>query len=368
MWSRTTSFEQANHQQETWVYNDHGKQKIYKVDVTLGKPEDRLAIRLNDGGDFKSWVDEISRTRTGMFKGKLEKVVICPICNSLDMVNAFRVYGAQYVECNRCHHHFLNGRPSQKVLRDFYSNDESYQSMYTDERKTDIRLNQIAIPKANWLISQYQRLYGQKPCKIIDVGAGSGHFVKACRDLGIFTVGIEISATGRMFCKKVFDIDLIDCDFMEYRNDFKEYDIVTFWGVIEHVTNPNGMLSSACKVLSRRGLVVAETPRWDCLSTYVQKTFPNSIVRHLDPLGHVQLFTDSSLATAFNESGLDIVAAWYFGMDVYELVMQLSNLFKDSQVIHELGVYISGLQEILDLARLSDEMVFVGKSSNGVCI
>jgi hypothetical protein len=122
------------------------------------------------------------------------------------------------------------------------------------------------------------------------------------------------------------------------------------------------MLNAASKILlGKEGLVITEVPRWDCLSSAVQSVFFNSIVRHLDPLGHINCFTDSSLATAFKESNFDIVAAWYFGMDAYELFTQISYLLNKNKVIKEMGEYIPEFQGRLDLARLSDEMVFVGK-------
>ena len=127
------------------------------------------------------------------------------------------------------------------------------------------------------------------------------------------------------------------------------------------------MLNAASKMISgKRGLVITEVPRWDSFSTAIQNAFPNSIVRHLDPLGHINCFTDTSLATAYKMNNLDIVAAWYFGMDAYELVIQISYLLNENKVIKELKPYISNFQNRLDLAMLSDGMVFAGKpSENG---
>jgi len=80
-------------------------------------------------------------------------------------------------------------------------------------------------------------------------------------------------------------------------------------------------------------------------------------------LGHINCFTDSSLSTAFLKSNLDIAAAWYFGMDAYELMMQISNQFKGNQILRDMGEYIPPFQSGLDLARMSDGMALVGKPS-----
>ena len=123
-------------------------------------------------------------------------------------------------------------------------------------------------------------------------------------------------------------------------------------------------LKAAYQTLSgRRALVIAEVPRWDCLGTAIQSAFSDSIARHLDPLGHINCFTDSSLATAFESSGFVPVSAWYFGMDAFELTMQLSYLMgeKGSLILDSLGSFIRLLQDSVDQARLCDEMVLAGK-------
>ena len=102
-------------------------------------------------------------------------------------------------------------------------------------------------------------------------------------------------------------------------------------------------------------------PRWNCFGTVVQTAFPDSVVRHLDPLGHLHCFTDFSLATAFENSRFVPVAAWYFGMDAYELVTQLSFQMEQNSVIYTLGKHIPAFQQSIDDARLSDEIIMAGK-------
>jgi len=83
-------------------------------------------------------------------------------------------------------------------------------------------------------------------------------------------------------------------------------------------------------------------------------------VRHLDPIGHLHIFTNGSLATAFEISGFAPVAAWYFGMDVYELFTQLTMLAKE-EVARIDGEVISALQSAIDRGQLSDSMVVAGR-------
>jgi len=254
-------------------------------------------------------------------------------------------------------------RPTEKYLKDFYENSVEYQSTYADKRTLDVRIQQVVLPKLKYILRQYKRKYKTMPKSILDVGAGSGHFVHACRKLGIACEGIEISESGRSFCRENFNIELKNINFLEAAETFN-CDIITFWGLIEHVNSPVEMLKCARQMLGSEGMIVAEVPRWDSLSTAVHDVWPKSVVRHLDPMDHIQCFSDSSQATAFHLSGFDIAAAWYFGMDAYELMTQLSHAAKESKVIDTMGGKIPAFQERLDLAKLSDEVVFTGIPSD----
>ena len=364
-WSRIIPFESENKQDEIWVYKDSKTEKRYNVEVTLGKPIDILSLKLNMIEDFSSNVARIRNSRTSLFnKGNLQQVDLCPICKckTKDSREVFNVYNARYYQCKSCSHCFVIKRPTKKALEEFYSKDSRYQSAYTDKRTTKIRVQQVAIPKARWVIQQFKRIYGRKPKSILDVGAGSGHFVHACKNLGIATNGVELSKAGRGFCKENFGFELMNKDFIEEWKTFTDYEIITFWGLIEHVPYPLKMLNAASMILSgKEGLVIAEVPRWDCFSSAIQSAFSKSIIRHLDPLGHINCFTDSSLATAFKTSNFDIVAAWFFGMDAFEMVTQISHLLNEKKVIQKMKNYIPIFQDRLDLAKLSDQMVFVGK-------
>jgi len=294
----------------------------------------------------------------------MEKVDKCPICATASKKSQFRlnIYGGMYYQCSSCNHYFLARRPSEAAIEKFYSSDIHYASTYTDKRITKTRVQQVAIPKAQWMVEQFETIYGLKPQSVLDVGAGGGHFVYACKQLGMESQGIEPSEVSREFCRKSFGFDLKALDFIKNWKAFTNIDVVTFWGVIEHVPNSMSFLNAAFRLLSgRKSLVIAGVPRWDSISTAIQSLFPNSVVRHLDPLGHINCFTDSSLATAFEISGFAPVAAWYFGMDAYELTTQLSYALKDNRIISTIGKHIPSLQIAIDQGQLSDEIVLAGR-------
>lgn len=362
-WQRISPFESQKIQSETWICEDTNYQKKYNVEVTLGKEIDILALKVDSTENFAKKVDSTRNSRISVFQNKdnLERVRFCPVCkNSSDASKQIlNIYGASYCQCANCFHYYLLYRPTEEYLKRFYKDDTQYQNTYADKRTLETRIEQVAMPKAKYVLGQYKKKYGRLPNSIFDVGAGSGHFVYACRKLGVHCEGIEISDSGRTFSKNNFGIELLDLDFLKEAEKI-DCDIVTFWGLIEHVGSPIDMLRSSVLALNKEGMVIADVPRWDSLSTAVHSAFPDSVIRHLDPMDHIQCFSDSSLATAFSLSGYDIVAAWYFGMDAYELATQLSYILGENKIIEVMREKIPLFQKRLDYAKLSDFMVFVG--------
>lgn len=180
-WKRTCPMETSvgSTYSEIWTFEDssNDQSQDYKVNVRLGKHVDILSLKLNMIEDFDSQVSYNRSTRTSLFNsGETEKVNKCPICGSSarDSVFCLNIYGGLYHQCSICNHCFVVKRPTKKALKTFYSRDTYYAATYTDKRITETRIRQVAIPKAEWMIEQFELLYGRKPKSILDVGAGGG--------------------------------------------------------------------------------------------------------------------------------------------------------------------------------------------------
>ena len=370
-WIRSSPMETCLHsgQEEVWTVHD-GEAKAdrsYQVSIRFGKPIDALSLKSPVLSDFKSHLLEIRASRQKVYgsSSRIEEIKRCPICNSSALQSEFQVevYGARYHQCSSCSHCFILNRPIEQDLEGFYSTNTHFSSYYTDARVVKTRVEEVAVPKVKWVIEEFRRRYGRSPRSVLDVGAGGGHFVHACRLHGLDARGIELNQASREFCRENFGFELEAIDFTRACESLSAIDVVTFWAVIEHVPHPTRLLKSAYQLLSGRPtLVAAEVPRWGGFSTGIQRHFSHTVVRHLDPLVHINVFTDSSLATAFEQSGFAPVAAWYYGLDAYELMMQVSyHVSGDGRLVTEsLGRSIPKLQEPIDQGRFSDILVLAG--------
>lgn len=332
--------------------------KSFQVLVTKGKPLDAIKLKNFDSEKFRKKTKTFKKQRLKFFRNSanLKKVRSCYFCKTPTKKNSIlvQIYQSFYVQCPKCGLVFLKKRLKEKILKNLYQKNKEYASTYTDKRTLKIRINQVVLPKIDWMEKIYKESYGRKPKTILDVGAGAGHFVWACRRKGYLAEGIEINENCCSFAKENFGIKLKREDFLKF-SPRQKFDVITFWGVIEHLVNPMDFVKKAKELLDDRGMIIIQGPNFYSFSTAIQKYFNQSVVRHLDPLSHLMVFTESALCYLLLNFGLTPKAIWYLGMDVYEFFCQLSN--SGYEVLPKLNSAIEDLQKIIDLKELSDSII-----------
>lgn len=296
---------------------------------TFGKPVDIFSLKVREQRGYLEKALRYHRQTSEMFAGKEVARSNCPICSGRCTHTPIAEFHAgKYLQCHSCTHVFTGNGLTGAELEQHYKNSIQYATTYTSPETAQIRVNQVATPKAKWLLNAYGNniIDSMSKPSILDVGAGGGHFVKACLDLGYFAQGIELSLASIDFAQKVLGVKLHNQDFLKATTDeLSNPDIISFWGVIEHVADPNSLLDHARKILQAKdhGMIVASVPNFRSGSTIVQMMYPDTALRHLDPVNHGNIFTQESLLTAFNQANIAPTHSWYFGMDAYELWTQL---------------------------------------------
>lgn len=287
----------------------------------------------------------------------------CYVCSSKKSHRVSTFFGLNYVMCDKCNHVYTDRRLDDKGLTKYYTEDSDYfNNPYT--RKNILKLrDQIFKPKIEF-VKRFS-----KGKKWLDVGSGDGTAVSAARSFGFDAEGIEISKTGRMFAKKYRNLDLFNGtldDFLEQNKT--KWDIISFFGVIEHIPDPVQALRQANKLLKKKGLVAIEVPNYECFSTYFQK-ITKAPDRHLTIPGHIMVFTKKSAEHMLRKNGFEPIAIWYWGMDAIELLkyMKLSDKnFANSELLQALSTKINEIQNIFDRSKMSDEFLIIGKKTSDI--
>lgn len=359
------TIKQQAQSQEHWIRESEDGFQSFPMDTYLGKKTDLLSLKKNIVGNIKKTLEYFQKTRTEVYaQAGSEMVKTCPVCDASSdkAVKKLNVYGAEYAQCQQCTHVYVLNRPNPNAIHNFYLSDVNYASTYTDKSAAESRLQAIAVPWRDWMMQVFEKQYGFKPKKILDVGSGAGHFVEACRRAGLEADGIELSESSRKFSKDIWGIELDGNDYTEVYEQYAGYDVVTFWGLLEHTPNPKELLKVTQSIFEfgKAGMVIAKLPRWNSLSGFIQNILNQSIVRHLDPMGHISCYTDGSAAEVYFQTDFYPTAAWYYGMDVYELFMQLGHKLDQYDVLTQTSEVQLSLQQMMDEAKLSDGLTLVG--------
>ena len=133
-----------------------------------------------------------------------------------------------------------------------------------------------------------------------------------------------------------------------------------------HLTNPINAVKLSYNLLDDEGIIVVELPNYNSVSTYVQKLskVPD---RHLYPLTHLMIFTLDSAKYILEKNGFELIAVWFLGMDVIELLKYIARLdktFEKSEVCEALIKKLNKLQFTLDKEGLGDEFLIIAKKIN----
>ena len=366
MWKKTTDLvQQGEEVKETWLREKDGDIQNFPMDLYLGKKTDLLKLKKKIVSSLDDKISYYRSTREKLYSDpNHENVLSCPVTGvaTSETTEIANIYGAQYVQTPDTGHVYVKNRPSKKSIHDFYLNDVTYAATYTDKEGAENRLNAIAVPWLEWTKKVYYKQYGKFPTKILDVGSGAGHFVEACRRDGIQAEGIELSESSQKFAKEIWGITLDGRNYLDVYQEYKGYDIVTFWGLLEHTPNPKAILDVTHELLSAgdAGMVISKLPRWNSLSSAAQRLSTETILRHIDPMGHIMLFSDASAAEMYHLTKFKPTAAWYYGMDVYETFMQACNKSGNHNVLQETGAFQQELQQFVDEQRFSDGLTLVG--------
>jgi len=143
--------------------------------------------------------------------------------------------------------------------------------------------------------------------RVLDVGCGSGSFLRVLKGLGHEGVGLEISATAveaanQSGVRAMVGNAETKAGLDAVGNDF---DVITLLDVLEHTFDPPQMLRHLGSLLRPDGCIIASVPNLGCFTArwrILWGQFPSEPSGIFDS-GHIRWFTLGNLADYINRAG-----------------------------------------------------------------
>ena len=183
-------------------------------------------------------------------------------------------------------------QPDLEKLPNYYKSEE-YIS-HTDSEKGMLsflyqKVKQRALKKKVALITKSNNGIGS----VLDIGAGTGEFLKVASEYGWKVQGAEPNEKAR-FISKEKGIDLIE-DFTEFSN--RQFDVVTLWHVLEHMPNLEKTISQIETLVKPGGTLLIAVPNYKSFDA----RYYNKYWAAYDVPRHLWHFSKSSMQKLFSK-------------------------------------------------------------------
>jgi len=177
------------------------------------------------------------------------QTVACHLCSGTDEVTYLEARGYRIAQCRGCGLWFVNPQPTVEELRQFYARYDDGEQWRNGEEHFNRGIRRAI-----------RRI--RPSGTVLDIGCGSGNFLRCMKEVGFSVFGIEPSESGSQFAREEHAIEIyhgmIEDYFAAHRG--RKFDVITLLNVLEHLTNPAQTLLQLRQILSADGVLAIVVP------------------------------------------------------------------------------------------------------------
>ena len=253
----------------------------------------------------------------------------CPLCKS-DTGNSGKplfkstdyISGDTFsiLRCGKCGFIFTDSYPDQEdEFGRYYPKEEYYGS---DEGRRFISPMEKMI--FAFRVRRARRVLDlkSKGC-VLDIGCGRGLLLQLLKSRGWECHGTELSEPLALRMRENHGIDVRACSIQDCNFADKMFDAVSIYHVLEHISDPKGVLQEVRRIIKNDGMLIIGVPNIASFQSVISgpKWF------HLDIPRHVAHFSPGTLKQMVEECGFEIVSAKSFSAeyDPYGLIQSVLN-------------------------------------------
>ncbi len=242
----------------------------------------------------------------------------------------------QLVKCIECGLVFLNPRVKSDIIMESY--EEAVDLKFASQNHLRIRTFKKFFE--NW--ANRLNIIPSKQKKILDLGCAAGSFPKAAQDIGFSVTGVEPSKFLCEFGRREYGLDLRQGTLHEQNFSKEEFNVVSMFDVIEHLSQPGKILDEVKRILHPEGHLIINYPEYD--------SWPRKIMRGKWPFFlsvHLFYFTPKSIKQILEKHGFQVIKfePYYQTLELGYILERASQILYFTKLI-EKGVKAISLAQI----------------------
>ena len=275
----------------------------------------------------------------------------CPLCQSSAIKKRFACVdefatGEQFdiFECTACGLAFTQNVPDEKEIDRYYESPTYISHSNTSKGFVNRVYHIVRRIMLQKKARKVEMLTGLKNGRLLDYGAGTGHFARLMKTRGWSVTAIEKNGKARELALKEFGFEMLPVEALSTIKD-KELDVVTMWHVMEHIQEPDRMWDELHRILGDKGIAIIAVPNsasYDALK-YKEYWAAYDVPRHL---WH---FTPSTIAQWGEKHGFVLDGQYTMPFDGFYISM-LSEQYKGSR-LHTIRGFWNGFKGWLAQCR-----------------
>ncbi len=261
--------------------------------------------------------------------------IICPACASeknaiyLSVKDHFLSKEKfDLILCDQCDLLFTHPRPAIEVIGNYYKSEDYVSHSSTKKGIVNRVYNLVRSYTLKNKIKLITSLTTER--QLLDIGAGTGHFLNKAKEAGFQVTGLEPDEDARKMAASLNNVDLLPID--ELSNILPaSKDVVTMWHVLEHVYNLTDDLTSISRLVKENGVFIIAVPNYTSYDAQYYKAdwaaydvprhlyhfSPKSIIHLVEKFGFIH---EQTLPMKFDSYYVSMLSEKYKGGNIFNAI------------------------------------------------
>jgi 2-polyprenyl-3-methyl-5-hydroxy-6-metoxy-1,4-benzoquinol methylase len=332
-----------------------------------------LEVRSSETGSWRlevgSWKLEINNFVSR--ETFMEEVRNCAICEGDNFVHLFQCKDYLLTneifsisQCKKCDFRFTNPRPDNGELIKYYESVNYISHSEKPENFIDkiyYSVRKIALnSKYKLVVSEKRRAKSEEQLSsILDIGCGTGEFISLFKANNWKVYGIEPNRSAREQAIKKKGLEVFEESFLDKFSD-KQFDVITMWHVLEHVSDLNGQLKSIKRILKDDGLMIIAVPNSDSFDAQLYRQYWAAF----DVPRHLYHFTKKSVNELLTKNDFELLKVLPMKFDAFYISL-LSEKYKIGKNNY-ISAFFNGIRSNIKAKKNSNysSLTFLFKKKN----